>query len=255
MALVSAQRSSTVSFPLENPSHSPGKAEQLQVGQPAWVLVDVIVLLVSNKGEKLYIEKSLLSALAYFFISDEGTQSGPRGLGCSQNSRCPVTNLVLLRGLCQPLSLTQRCRRSPSVLALSPSLAPGFCSSLKMSFGGFPPFSCVPLTLDKWRIWRGGGGGGSGRRQEIHKRRGEWIAQVPGAAARPGPGSHRGAAATGPGPALGLLHLWNAQLRGGKCLCILQGSGTGESRAYIRLKEMMHFTKEGALPAVKAGQR
>lgn len=149
MALVSAQRSSTVSFLLENPSHSPGKAEQLQVGQPAWVLVDVIVLLVSNKGEKLNVEKSLLSALAYFFTSDEGTQSGPWGLGCSQNSRCPVTNLVLLRGLCQPLSLTQRCRRSPSVLALSPSLAPGFCSSLKMSFWGFPPFSCVPLTPDE----------------------------------------------------------------------------------------------------------
>ena len=37
-------------------------------------------LLVLKKGEKFYTQKSLLSALAYFYISGEGTQSGAGGL-------------------------------------------------------------------------------------------------------------------------------------------------------------------------------
>ena len=70
------------------------------------------VLLVSNKGEKLYIEKSLLSAVAHFFlISDEGTQSGPRELGCSQNSRCPVTKLVPPE---KSLPATPSCTKMPT---------------------------------------------------------------------------------------------------------------------------------------------
>lgn len=139
-----------MSLMLRNLPKCSGERDLLQVGQPARVLVSVKVGQ-SQTRRRHHTQKSLVPDLAYFLISDKETQVGPQGLPCSQNSRCPVAGLV--ETISSPEASTSHsfCRKSPpppppavSSPARSALRAPGFCSSLKMPFGGFPFLLFLP---------------------------------------------------------------------------------------------------------------
>lgn len=126
-SLVSLHRVSTVLLEnpwktLENPLYCSGETAAHK-GAACGGFSQVPGLLISTKGEKLCRQKSLLPAVASFYISHGGTQSGAKGLPWPQNSKHPVTNNIetvsLPTRLCQPFLMQKESSAAP---ASSPSL-------------------------------------------------------------------------------------------------------------------------------------